>query len=159
MDFSSIAQRYLQLADAVQASPLANKRECLDALYTSFFLLNEGQQAGETSVQHPSRAGEVFSQFLRLLETFHLRERSVGFYAGKLALSPKYFSKLVRQASSHGASDWIDSFVIRAARHLLRDTDLSIKEIVFRLNFPDQPSFTKYFKTHAGVTPAQFRKL
>lgn len=159
MDFSSIAQRYLQLAEAIQASPLANKRECLDALYTSFFLLNEGQLAGETSVQHPTRADEVCSQFLRLLETFHLRERGVGFYAGKLALSPKYFSKLVRQASGRGASDWIDSFVIRAARHLLRDTDLSIKEIVFRLNFPDQPSFTKYFKTHAGVTPAQFRKL
>ena len=159
MDLSSISHRYLQLAEAVQAFPLVNKRECLDALYASYFLLNEGQQAGDAAVQHPSRADEVFSQFLRLLETFHMRERGVGFYAGKLALSPKYFSKLVRQASGRGASDWIDSFVIRAARHLLRDTDLSIKEIVFRLNFPDQPSFTKYFKTHAGVTPAQFRKL
>lgn len=158
MDLPSIPQRYLQLAEAVQASPLANKRECLDALYTSYYLLNEGQPAGEASVQHPSRADEVFSQFLRLLETFCTKERSVGFYAGKLALSPKYFSKLVRQASGRSAPDWIDASVIREARHLLRDTDLSIKEIVFRLNFPDQPSFTKYFKAHAGMTPAQFRK-
>lgn len=158
MDLPSIAQRYLQLAEAVQASPLANKRECLDALYASYFLLNEGRLAGEASVRRPSRADEVFSQFLHLLETFCTKERSVGFYAGKLALSPKYFSKLVRQASGHSAPDWIDASVIREARHLLRDTDLSIKEIVFRLNFPDQPSFTKYFKAHAGMTPAQFRK-
>ena len=35
---------------------------------------------------------------------------------------------------------------------------MSIKEIVYKLNFADQPTFTKYFKAHTGITPAQFRK-
>ena len=35
---------------------------------------------------------------------------------------------------------------------------MSIKEIVYRLNFTDQPTFTKFFKAHTGMTPAQFRK-
>ena len=158
MDLPSIAQRYLQLAEAIQASPLANKRECLDALYTSFFLLNEGQQAAVPSVQPLSRAEDVFSRFIRLLSEFHLRERNVGFYAGKLALSPTYLSNLIKQASGRSAPEWIDSFVILEARNYLRYSDLSIKEIVFRLNFSDQPTFTKFFKSHTGLTPAQFRK-
>ena len=158
MDLPSISRLYLQLSEAIQTSPLSNKQECLDALYASFCLLNEGQQAGASSAQHPSRADKVFSQFLRLLETHHMRERSVGFYAGHLALSPKYLSKLVKDASGRGAPAWIDSFVIQSAKDLLRYSDLSIKEIVFRLNFADQPSFTKFFKAHTDVTPAQFRK-
>jgi len=152
-----MTQRYLELAEAIRASSLDNKRECLDALYASLFLLNEGREAG-AAVPHPSRADAVFSQFLRLLEDHCLRERSVAYYAGRLALSPKYFSQLIRQASGRTAPDWIDAYVIREARRLLQDTDLSIKEIVFRLHFPDQPSFTKYFKAHTGVTPAQYRK-
>ena len=163
-DERAIALRYLQLASGIMESSLSNKSDCLGTLITSIFYLSEGifsrelQRAKETSVLRSSRSEEIFSKFVRLLAEYHLRERTVSFYADKLCLSPKYFSKLIKNASGRSAPDWIDSFVILEAKNFLRYSDMSIKEIVYRLNFTDQPTFTKFFKAHTGMTPAQFRK-
>lgn len=160
----AIALRYLQLASGIMESSLSNKSDCLGTLITSIFYLSEGifsrelQRAKETSVLRSSRSEEIFSKFVRLLAEYHLRERTVSFYADKLCLSPKYFSKLIKNASGRSAPDWIDSFVILEAKNFLRYSDMSIKEIVYRLNFTDQPTFTKFFKARTGMTPAQFRK-
>ena len=34
----------------------------------------------------------------------------------------------------------------------------SIKEIVYRLHFPNQSVFYKFFKMHTGMTPSEFRR-
>jgi AraC-like DNA-binding protein len=160
----SIAVRYLNLAKVILESSLSNKRECMGSLISSIFVLSEGifsrqiEKAIKEEKARFSRAEGVFSKFLRLLSEFHMQERNVSFYAGKLALSPKYLSKLIKQASGRSAPEWINSFVTLEAKNLLRYSDMSIKEIVYRLHFSDQPSFTKFFKSHTGLTPAQFRK-
>ena len=159
-----IAQRYLQLASCILESSLSNKHDCLGSLITSIFYLSEGifsrelKKAKESSVSRTSRADDIFGKFVRLLSEHHLRERTVSFYAEKLCLSPKYFSKLIKSSSGRSAPDWIDSFVVMEAKNFLRYSDMSIKEIVYRLHFTDQPTFTKFFKAHTGMTPAQFRK-
>ena len=116
-------------------------------------------QSGSSGSRHRiSRAEEVLDKFFCLLQDCHAQERSVRFYADKLCLSPKYFSKLIRNASGRSAADWIDTYVIQEVKNCLKSTDLSIKQIVSRFNFADQPAFTKFFKMHTGMTPAQFRK-
>lgn len=79
------------------------------------------------------------------------------FYANKLCLTPKYLSKLVKQASGRSAPDWIDEFVILEAKNMLKYSNMPIKEIVFRLNFPNQSFFYRFFKTHTGMTPSEYR--
>jgi AraC-like DNA-binding protein len=159
-----IATRYLQLASTILDSSLTNRRECLASLISSIFYLSEGiynrqlAVAKEDSALASSRADDIFNRFLKLLTEYHMRERNVGFYADKLYLSPKYFSKLIKQASGRSAPDWIDSYVILEAKNFLKYSDMSIKEIVYRLHFSDQPTFTKFFKAHTGLTPVQFRK-
>ena len=75
----------------------------------------------------------------------------------KLCLTPKYLSKLIKQASGRSAPDWIDDFVILEAKNLLKYTDLAIKEIVYKLHFPNQSVFFKFFKAHTGLTPSEYR--
>ena len=41
---------------------------------------------------------------------------------------------------------------------MLENTKMSIKEIAMELHFPEQFSFRKYFKQHAGIPPKQYRK-
>ncbi len=74
-----------------------------------------------------------------------------------MCLTPKYLSKLVKEASGHSASELIDNVVISRARHLLRYSDTAIKVIVAELNFPNQSSFNKFFKAKTGMTPLQYR--
>lgn len=159
-----IAGRFSELTALILRSDMSNKRESVASLISSLFYLTEGiflrrmSEAPRDLTARPGRAEEVFNKFLRLLAEYHTQERSVSFYAGKLFLSPKYFSKLIKEASGRGAPEWIDTYVIMEAKNSLKYSDLSIKEIVYRLHFADQPTFTKYFKAHTGLTPAQFRK-
>lgn len=99
----------------------------------------------------------VFEQFMKLVTENYSRERQMAFYADKLCLSPKYLSKLVKEVSGRHAPEWIDEYVILEAKHLLKYSDMPVKEVVYRLNFPNQTVFYKYFKAHTGLTPTEYR--
>lgn len=99
----------------------------------------------------------VFEQFLKLVSENYSHQRQMAFYADKLCLSPKYLSKLVKEVSGKLAPQWIESYVMLEAKHLLKYSHMSIKEIVYRLNFPNQSVFYKYFKAHTGMTPTDYR--
>ena len=101
----------------------------------------------------------IFEQFQRLVSENYSQQRQMAFYADKLCLSPKYLSKLVKEVSGKSGPDWIDSYVKLEAKHLLKYSHMPIKEIVYRLNFPNQTVFYKYFKAHTGMTPTDYRNL
>ncbi len=81
----------------------------------------------------------------------------MGFYAAQLNLTPKYLSTLIRQTSGRTASEWIDDYVILEAKNLLKYSTMSVQEIAYSLNFPNQSFFGKYFKNHTGQTPSGYR--
>lgn len=99
----------------------------------------------------------IFEQFIQLVSENYLQLRQVAFYSDKLCLSSKYLSKLVKEVSGKPAPEWIDSYVMLEAKHLLKYSHMPIKEIVYRLNFPNQTVFYKYFKAHTGMTPTDYR--
>lgn len=104
-----------------------------------------------------NRSRVTFDNFIRLVAENYTKYRNVGFYADQLCLTPKYLSKVVKNFSGKSAPEWIDAYVILEAKNLLKYSDLAIKEIVYRLNFPNQSVFYKFFKTRTGITPSQYR--
>ena len=101
----------------------------------------------------------IFEQFIQLVSENYLHQRQVAFYSDKLCLSPKYLSKLVKEVSGKPAPEWIDSYVMLEAKHLLKYSHMPIKEIVYRLRFSNQTVFYKFFKAHTGMTPTDYRNL
>ena len=69
-----------------------------------------------------------------------------------------YVSKLVREVTGRSAPEWVDSFLVLEAKNLLKYSGMAIKEIVYRMKFPDQSSFYKFFKLHTGMIPSEYRK-
>ena len=116
------------------------------------------ENARRNAEEISTRTSQVFQQFLGLVTEFHTSERGMKFYADKLCLTPKYLSKIIKQASGRSGPEWIDSFVILEAKNLLRYSDMSIKEVVYSLNFPNQSVFYKFFKANTGLTPSQYRR-
>ncbi|MDD6254161.1 MAG: AraC family transcriptional regulator [Candidatus Cryptobacteroides sp.] len=158
-----VCREYLDLASVLLNSDIQNKKEAIGALISSISYVLGSIWTGKLSAaEHkphaPSaKAKNVYDQFLRLVTDYHTSERNMKFYADKLCLTPKYLSKLVKTVSGRSAPDWIDAFVILEAKNLLKYSDLSIKEIVGKLNFPNQSVFYKFFKSHTGKTPSQYR--
>ena len=160
----ALAEGYFTLAREVVLSDKENKKEMLGSLVTSFTYmamdvctraLNEARKAQTPS---SARVNQLFERFIALVTEYHNSERGMAFYADKLCLTPKYLSKLIKQASGRSAPDWIDSFVILEAKNMLKYSDKTIKEIVYALHFPNQSVFYKFFKAHTGMTPSEYRK-
>ncbi len=141
-----------------------NKREILGSLITSFTYVTmdvwtrELNEARKAQTPSSARMNLLFERFLALVTEHHNTERGMAFYADKLCLTPKYLSKLVKEASGRSGPAWIDSFVILEAKNLLKYSDKTIKEIVYTLHFPNQSVFYKFFKAHTGMTPSEYRK-
>lgn len=105
-----------------------------------------------------SHTTQLFSQFIRILETNRTSRHSVSWYANQMAISAKYLTYICNQVAKKTPSDIINEIAIREIKQRLLSTDESIKEIAFSMDFATASSFCKYFRIHTGVSAQAFRK-
>ena len=159
-----ICRKYVELITDILTSDVPNSRDAVATLISSsFYMMGAVWTDRLSSVRKRSddssvRSKAVFEDFLALVRDNHNKERNLSFYAGKLYLTPKYLSKLIKSISGKSAHEWIDSFVISEAMNMLKYSDMSIKSIVWELNFPNQTTFYRFFKANTGMTPSEYRK-
>lgn len=106
-----------------------------------------------------TRSNILYKEFLHLVFNFFKHERNVQFYADKLHVTPKYFSKVIKEISYKNASDIIDEMVIMGIKATLKCSKQSILQISEEYNFPNASFFGTYFKKRTGMTPLQFRNF
>jgi len=99
----------------------------------------------------------LVEKFLSLVQANYKRQRGLEFYANALCLTPKYMSKVVKDATGKSASEWIDDHVVLEAKALLKSTNMTVQQVGDELNFPDQSFFGKYFKRIVGVSPREYK--
>lgn len=104
-----------------------------------------------------NREKMLFSQFLDLLKHEPQKRRQVAYYANQLCITPKYLSTLCRNVSGKSPLRWITESVMEVCYQMLRNTDLTVKEISNRLGFPNSSFFGQYFREQAGMTPIEYR--
>lgn len=113
----------------------------------------------EDEAAHKPRSRRMIytHEFVRLVRKHFRYERSVAFYAGKLCMSAKYLSLVVKDCTGHSAAEIIDDHVILEAKNLLRFSGKNIQQVAYELNFSNQSSFGKYFKHLTGMSPSEFQ--
>lgn len=104
------------------------------------------------------RRNNYVREFIRLVHLYYTKERSVLFYAGKLCVSAKYLSILVKEATGRSAAAWIDQFVLMEAKNLLRFSGKNVQQVAYALNFVNQSAFGKYFKHLTGMSPSEYQR-
>ena len=128
------------------------------AIYMIIDVVSRGAMRSRQSDAEPkSRSEEYFKSFIRCLYENYRTERSVSFYAAQLHITPKYLTTIIKSVSGRSATEWIDEYVILEAKNLLRYSSMSIQEVAYTLNFPNQSFFGKYFKHHTGMSPTQYK--
>ncbi|MGD1847571.1 MAG: helix-turn-helix domain-containing protein [Salibacteraceae bacterium] len=110
-----------------------------------------------------SRIVRAFQQrleehFTGLTELGHEHVWQVQDYAHDLHLHPNYFTQVIKAKTGRSAHQWIADRMVSSAKALLKSTDLSAKEIGFRLGFAEATHFSRFFKKQAGLTPGAYRR-
>ena len=136
------------------------KRDLVRTLVLAMFydLSNVIYRVQQVENKRQTRADDIFTRFIKLVEENYKRERRVGWYAEQLSITPKYLSETVKSVSKNTPNEWIDKYVTLEARVLLKTSTLSIKELSDELNFPNQSFLGKFFKEHVGMSPSAYRR-
>jgi AraC-like DNA-binding protein len=77
--------------------------------------------------------------------------------ARRLSLPVRDVSNAINRTTSENFSRYINGFRIRHAQVALRDTELSVTEVMFEAGFVSKSSFNTEFRRMTGKTPSQFR--
>jgi len=86
------------------------------------------------------------------------KERLLGFYADKLAMTPDRLNDIVKRATGVTAGHLIRQRVLTEAKRQLVFTSQPIHEIAYDLAFSDPSHFARFFRKQTGTTPHEFRE-
>jgi len=124
-------------------------------LYALIYELDALEDADHSPENNLSSLPRKFRNVLS--KQFH-SQRSVGFYAGQLNVTPKYLSEVMKRSTGKTAKEWIDETVLLEAKILLQNKSLTISQVSDQLNFSEPSVFGKFFKTGTGASPLEYRK-
>ena len=94
----------------------------------------------------------------RLVEEHFRKERLIGFYAEKLAITPDRLNDHVKRVSGVTAGHLIRQRVLTEAKRALVFSGQPIHEISYDLGFTDPSHFARFFRKQTAMTPQEFRE-
>lgn len=154
IEYYSLLKKRVKLADAPYRKEIAQ-----NLLKVLFYEISGIFSCHKIEEIPNSRKQEYFSKFISLVTQYFKKERSISFYASQMCITPKYLSSIVKDVSGKNAGEWITEYVILEAKVLLKSSKMDVQGIAYKLNFPNQSFFGKYFKQKTGMTPGQYRML
>lgn len=152
--------QYYSLIKSRLTSKSTHKKLVLDLLLQAFMYEFQDGMDKHVNLNPPryNSADNLFSSFIELIANSYPKERSVNYYAEKLFVTPKYLSAICKEACGETTSDIITRYIKKDIETLLKDPQISIKEIANRLKFENLSFFGKYVKRNFGVSPREYRE-
>ncbi|GLU45395.1 helix-turn-helix domain-containing protein [Allomuricauda sp. NBRC 101325] len=97
-------------------------------------------------------------EFMLLLETNYVEERTAEYYASNLGISAKRLNQILKDKLNKTAMQLIHDRILLEAKRQIIHSENTIKEIAFNLGFKDRSYFSRFFKQHSGQTAQEFQK-
>ncbi len=107
--------------------------------------------------QNHTRAEQICSEFLILIEEHYWQKKSIKEYASMLGITPKHLSETVKSTLQHSALSYIHIRIIKEIQYLLCFGGMSIKQIAYALHFETVSQMGRFFKRHEGMSPKAYR--
>lgn len=109
-------------------------------------------------VQLSAAASSCFATlFSQLVERHFFKYHDVASYANMLNISAKALNKRVGKYSASSPNEIIKKRIILEAKRLLVYTQLSVKEVSYKLGYEDPYYFTRFFSRQVKIPPQTYR--
>lgn len=129
----------------------------LQAFFLGFYDYLQTHPREDNQDKGTQRTDELFVMFMELLESEFRQGHEVNYYANRMCITRKYLGIIVKGKTGLSPKQIIDEYLMLRLKLTMRTSKASLKQIADEYHFPDQSALTRYFKTHAGLTPQQFR--
>ncbi|MCI8525629.1 MAG: response regulator [Oscillospiraceae bacterium] len=124
---------------------------CLEQL--SLGLLESAMRRNAVSEAGPLRLAK------RFMENHYMENLTLEQVASIAGFNSNYFSSQFKREFGMGFSDQLTLIRLNKAKELLRETDVPISEVCYRVGYQDIRSFNRAFKKATELRPSEFKKL
>lgn len=112
--------------------------------------------------QHPVLQHEtdktLYIRFKKMLNERYKNERTVQYYASKLAITTKKLNNITKKHCDETAINAIHNRILQEIKRLLLFSDLSHKQISMELGFSSPSALNKFVKTKLKETPTELQE-
>jgi len=105
----------------------------------------------KTYYKHIDRAKEYVAN------NYHDIGLSLNMVADYVGINQSYLCRLFKDNMNENFVDYISQYRVDKAKQLLDSTNLTVKEIGYKVGFNSMPTFFRVFKKYNGITPGQYR--
>ncbi len=102
-------------------------------------------------------ANKLVREFRVLVEKEFRMYHYVRDYASMIGTTPDMINRHVKRVTGMHAGEFIHHRILLEIKRLLIHTDLTNKEIAYRLNFQDPSYFSRFFRKRERLSPSGFR--
>lgn len=100
---------------------------------------------------------KLFKKVTEYIENNVKEDLNLESVANNFNLSPYYFSRSFKECMGCNLIDYINIVRIKKAKELLKNNEMSIKEIGYTVGYSDPNYFSKVFKKYEGYSPKEYK--
>ncbi|MBM6992058.1 MAG: bifunctional hydroxymethylpyrimidine kinase/phosphomethylpyrimidine kinase [Prevotella sp.] len=104
------------------------------------------------------RPADLYNQYMTLIAAHYRTAHGVAYYADRLAITPRYLSQITSQVVGKTPKQVIDDYLMKESESLLGASRLTVSEVADRLGFSSLAMFSKFFASHEGCPPNEYRR-
>ena len=147
------------LEDSVNCTPSMLNTERMVHIYNLVHLLFQDYFVANSDNTSKSidRKTEIYHEYSELVMKHYHEWHHVSDYAEALRITVPHLCSTIKQASQRTAGDLISEAILTDAKAQLKLSSTPIKEIAMSLGFDNVAFFNRFFKTHEGITPRNYR--
>lgn len=130
-----------------------NWKEVVDYFFKLAEALFDQKQAGQGSQEH-----DVIRTVQRYVQQNLAGDLTLNRIGDVVGHNPSYLSRLYKQITNEGLSDYIMTARLEKAKELLEENRLKIQDISTSVGFLSEQSFYRFFRKALQMTPQEYRE-
>lgn len=111
----------------------------------------------EIEEQKMNKTPAILDKAVKYIQDNYAEGITLEEVAFEIGFSTYYFGKMFKKTFKSSFTDYLSNVRINQAKLLLRNPDLTIKDITYDIGFMDPNYFTRVFKKSEGLTPTEYR--
>ena len=119
------------------------------------FISITGYIKPKKTIDYSNNIVKITQEFL---ESHYSEDITLEDVAKQVNISPQYFSKLIKKSTGFNFTEWLSMLRVKKAKELLTDTNLTVKEVCYKVGYKDPNYFSRIFKKKMGLTPSEYVK-
>ena len=104
------------------------------------------------------RGSAVVEEVKEYIKSNYRDEISLEQIAVKVCVTAYYLSRLFKKETGTNFNIYLTEYRLNAAKRLIRNTKMTIKEIAYETGFNSQAYFCRVFKKYFDITPSEYIK-